>query len=234
MPPARRSLVGAPDARVGKAVPARCARRASSTRQPRSCQVHAPARNEARLSPHVGPGGRRPVLPLGTAADLGTPSGRRTRRPDRGCRQLARPALHDVRAGRRPHHGPNSVVLNVAIVPLREPDGVDLRARLSAGVTPLEIRTARRSGEDARSRQTARRPRADRRRRGRRAHHRHARASGRPAESGERRAGGDLEPHRRSATPCAVDERCDHRATTRSRCPCTIRAMSNGGEEHAR
>ena len=34
---------------------------------------------------------------------------------------------------------PNSVVLNVAIVPLREPDGVDLRARLSAGVTPLEI-----------------------------------------------------------------------------------------------
>jgi small conductance mechanosensitive channel len=34
---------------------------------------------------------------------------------------------------------PNSVVLNVAIVPLREPEGVDLRARLSAGVTPLEI-----------------------------------------------------------------------------------------------
>jgi len=34
---------------------------------------------------------------------------------------------------------PNAVVLNVAIVPLREPDGVDLRARLSVGVTPLEI-----------------------------------------------------------------------------------------------
>jgi small-conductance mechanosensitive channel len=34
---------------------------------------------------------------------------------------------------------PNSVVLNVAIVPLREPDGVDLRARLSAAVTPLEV-----------------------------------------------------------------------------------------------
>ena len=34
---------------------------------------------------------------------------------------------------------PNSVVLNVAIVPLREPDGVDLRARLRAGVTPLEV-----------------------------------------------------------------------------------------------
>jgi small conductance mechanosensitive channel len=34
---------------------------------------------------------------------------------------------------------PNSVVLNVAIVPLREPDSVDLRARLSADVTPLEV-----------------------------------------------------------------------------------------------
>ena len=34
---------------------------------------------------------------------------------------------------------PNSVVLNVAIVPLREPDSVDLRARLNAGVTPLEV-----------------------------------------------------------------------------------------------
>ena len=34
---------------------------------------------------------------------------------------------------------PNSVVLNVAIVPLREPDGVDLRARLRAGLTPLDV-----------------------------------------------------------------------------------------------
>jgi small-conductance mechanosensitive channel len=34
---------------------------------------------------------------------------------------------------------PNSVVLNVAIVPLREPDAVDLRARLPADVTPLEV-----------------------------------------------------------------------------------------------
>jgi small-conductance mechanosensitive channel len=34
---------------------------------------------------------------------------------------------------------PNSVVLSVAIVPLREPDSVDLRARLNAGVTPLEV-----------------------------------------------------------------------------------------------
>jgi small conductance mechanosensitive channel len=34
---------------------------------------------------------------------------------------------------------PNSVVLNVAIVPLREPDSVDLRARLNADVSPLEV-----------------------------------------------------------------------------------------------
>jgi small conductance mechanosensitive channel len=34
---------------------------------------------------------------------------------------------------------PNSVVLSVAIVPLREPDGVDLRARLRAGLTPLDV-----------------------------------------------------------------------------------------------
>ena len=34
---------------------------------------------------------------------------------------------------------PNSVVLNVAIVPLREPDAVDLRARLRPGVTPQDV-----------------------------------------------------------------------------------------------
>ena len=34
---------------------------------------------------------------------------------------------------------PNSVVLNVAIVPLREPEGVDLRARLRPGLTPLDV-----------------------------------------------------------------------------------------------
>ncbi|MEA2323706.1 MAG: small conductance mechanosensitive channel [Solirubrobacteraceae bacterium] len=34
---------------------------------------------------------------------------------------------------------PNSVVLNVAIVPLREPDGIDLRARLRSGVTPVDV-----------------------------------------------------------------------------------------------
>jgi small-conductance mechanosensitive channel len=34
---------------------------------------------------------------------------------------------------------PNSVVLNVGIVPLREPDGVDLRARFPADTTPLAV-----------------------------------------------------------------------------------------------
>jgi small-conductance mechanosensitive channel len=34
---------------------------------------------------------------------------------------------------------PNNVVLNVAVIPLREPAGVDLRARLRPGVTPAEI-----------------------------------------------------------------------------------------------
>jgi small conductance mechanosensitive channel len=34
---------------------------------------------------------------------------------------------------------PNSVVLSVAVVPLREPTGVDLRARLRPGVTPVDI-----------------------------------------------------------------------------------------------
>jgi small-conductance mechanosensitive channel len=34
---------------------------------------------------------------------------------------------------------PNSVVLNVAVVPLREPEGVDLRARLRPGVTPVDV-----------------------------------------------------------------------------------------------
>src|SRR3954465_9583591 len=36
---------------------------------------------------------------------------------------------------------PNSVVLNVAVVPLREPDAVDLRARLRPGVTPQDIQS---------------------------------------------------------------------------------------------
>jgi small conductance mechanosensitive channel len=34
---------------------------------------------------------------------------------------------------------PNSVVLNVAVVPLREPPGVDLRARLRPGITPSDV-----------------------------------------------------------------------------------------------
>ena len=34
---------------------------------------------------------------------------------------------------------PNSVILNVAVIPLREPEGVDMRARLPAAVTPGKI-----------------------------------------------------------------------------------------------
>ena len=34
---------------------------------------------------------------------------------------------------------PNSVVLSVAVVPLREPQGVDVRARLRPGITPTDV-----------------------------------------------------------------------------------------------
>jgi small-conductance mechanosensitive channel len=34
---------------------------------------------------------------------------------------------------------PNSSILNVAVTPLREPEGVDLRARLPADVTPGQL-----------------------------------------------------------------------------------------------
>lgn len=34
---------------------------------------------------------------------------------------------------------PNNVVLNVAVVPLREPDAVDMRARLREGITPAQL-----------------------------------------------------------------------------------------------
>ena len=34
---------------------------------------------------------------------------------------------------------PNSVVLNVAVTPLREPAGIDMRVRLRPGVTPLDV-----------------------------------------------------------------------------------------------
>ena len=34
---------------------------------------------------------------------------------------------------------PNSVVLNVAVVPVREPPSVELRARLRPGITPIDV-----------------------------------------------------------------------------------------------
>ena len=42
---------------------------------------------------------------------------------------------------------PNNVVLSVAVIPLHEPAGVDLRARLRPGVTPVDIQDAA-GGED--------------------------------------------------------------------------------------
>jgi small conductance mechanosensitive channel len=42
-------------------------------------------------------------------------------------------------SGADPIMVPNSVVLAVAVVPLREPAGVDLRARLRPGVTPMDV-----------------------------------------------------------------------------------------------
>ncbi|MEA2131275.1 MAG: small conductance mechanosensitive channel [Solirubrobacteraceae bacterium] len=34
---------------------------------------------------------------------------------------------------------PNALVMNVAVVPLREPDGINVRARLRAGITPSQV-----------------------------------------------------------------------------------------------
>jgi len=39
---------------------------------------------------------------------------------------------------------PNSIVLSAAIVPLREPAGVDLRVRLRPGITPVDVQTVMR------------------------------------------------------------------------------------------
>jgi small-conductance mechanosensitive channel len=40
---------------------------------------------------------------------------------------------------------PNSVVLSVAVMPLREPEGIDVRARLTKGVTPAAVEEALRA-----------------------------------------------------------------------------------------
>jgi small-conductance mechanosensitive channel len=41
---------------------------------------------------------------------------------------------------------PNAAVLNSAVVPLREPTGVHLRARLRPGITPIDVETKLRDG----------------------------------------------------------------------------------------
>ena len=62
------------------------------------------------------------------------------RRPDRGHRRLARPALHrPSRSGEDSIMVPNNVVLARRVVPLREPAAVDLRARLRPDVKPSEV-----------------------------------------------------------------------------------------------
>jgi len=91
---------------------------------------------------------------------------------------------------------PNSVVLNVAIVPLREPDSVDLRARLNAEVTPARGPGAARAPDrDPGPRPPAHHAGGDRRRRGRRADLRDARAALRRPEAGQRGARGGRRPH---------------------------------------
>jgi small conductance mechanosensitive channel len=47
---------------------------------------------------------------------------------------------------------PNNVVLSVAVIPLHEPAGVDLRARLRPGVTPVDIQTLLEATIDTRMR----------------------------------------------------------------------------------
>ena len=44
-----------------------------------------------------------------------------------------------MRRGEDPIMVPNSIVISSAVVPLREPGGIDLRARLRPGVTPVEV-----------------------------------------------------------------------------------------------
>jgi small conductance mechanosensitive channel len=51
---------------------------------------------------------------------------------------------------------PNSVVLSVAVVPLREPEGIDLRARLRAGVTPVDLQERLRDEVETPMRETPR------------------------------------------------------------------------------
>ena len=73
---------------------------------------------------------------------------------------------------------PNNVVLSVAVVPLREPAGVDLRARLRPDVTPVDVQALLEETVETPMRDEPRdRAGGDRRRRGRRAHRRLARAA---------------------------------------------------------
>ncbi|MCZ4493881.1 MAG: mechanosensitive ion channel family protein [Conexibacter sp.] len=95
---------------------------------------------------------------------------------------------------------PNSVVLSVAVVPLREPTGVDLRARLRPGATPADVQERPGAdGADAAAVAAERDARGDRRRRGGRAHRSDPGAARRRPAAGDRGAPGDLADHRAHA-----------------------------------
>ena len=87
---------------------------------------------------------------------------------------------------------PNSVVLSMAVIPIREPEGVDLRADAA-----VRVGVPRRHGAGAVG--SAHHARGDRRRRDRPAHPRHAGGGDRGAQAGQRdpRGRGDNGPGRR-------------------------------------
>ena len=88
---------------------------------------------------------------------------------------------------------PNSVVLNVAVMPLREPEAVNLRARLRAGMTPGDLQEiARALAADAAARRAADNARGTRRRGGDRQDRRDAERRQPGASGGERTALGRL------------------------------------------
>jgi hypothetical protein len=87
---------------------------------------------------------------------------------------------------------PNSLVMNVAVVPLREPTAVDIRARLRAGVTPIEVERVLRERISTPIRGlAARHARGARCRRARRAHRGDAGAAQRRPQPRQRGARGD-------------------------------------------
>ena len=150
----------------------------------------------------------------------------------------------DAGARRGLDHGPEHVVLSSAIVPLREPDAVDLRARLRPGRQADRrpgLLDERVSVPDARG--AAHRPRGDRRRRGRRPHDRRRRRAIRRARSWPTRSSSPSRRWPATATtpnesaaealdngPTARDERDGGVSPTRRRAGRTSRGEGARGE----